>query len=86
MQVDSYPAEMKDVRAKEGETAISAASLEASTATSPEASIRTDDDVVNFKPGMWLYMTIATLSILTFIVALDATCLAVALPVCLKQC
>ena len=49
--------------------------------TSPSPSVK-DDAVASFQPTWWIYLAISTLSVLTFMVALDATSLAVALPVC----
>jgi hypothetical protein len=60
--------------------------------TSPPLSATASNDVTpeeaarNFKPTVAFYLAMTTLALLTFIVALDATALAVALPVRLDQC
>ena len=66
------------------ETDVASTSSSQSTIQIPPTGV--DDDVLNFNPGMWLYMAIATLAVLTWVVALDATSLAVALPVSSASC
>jgi hypothetical protein len=65
-------------------TATTPMSMSPPLSTTPSNELTPEEAARNFKPNIAFYLAMTTLALLTFIVALDATALAVALPVSLQ--